>query len=209
MEAAAIDLVCHDLPLHVVPSDVGIESLKPRSCAYSLRVILRDCSLTIVWFYSRTLKSHLMLGTRPFCSRFYYLPVLDTRGSRFCVPSSNHACDEYCPHDETLRIRFLRCAQSIYFSCCYRAHLRIYLPSRMLYVFRQRLQTNTLFCCVRLLNLSRDAHLLLPYRLIVCCFNILPSSVRAIHQEITHIDSLTNHSYFVPFSTFDRRAHLD
>ena len=122
MEAAAIDLVCHDLPLHVVPSDVGIESLKPRSCAYSLRVILRDCSLTIVWFYSRTLKSHLMLGTRPFCSRFYYLPVLDTRGSRFCVPSSNHACDEYCPHDETLRISFLRCAQSIYFSCCYRAH---------------------------------------------------------------------------------------
>lgn len=106
MEAAAIDLVCHDLPLHVVPSDVGIESLKPRSCAYSLRLILRDCSLTIVWFYSRTLKSHLMLGTRPFCSRFYYLPVLDTRGSRFCVPSSNHACDEYCPHDETLRISF-------------------------------------------------------------------------------------------------------
>ena len=34
--------------------------------------------------------------------------------------------------------------------------------------------------------------------------------MRAIHQEITHIDSLTNHSYFVPFSsTFDRRAHLD
>ena len=129
MEAAAIDLVCHDLPLHVVPSDVGIESLKPRSCAYSLRLILRDCSLTIVWFYSRTLKSHLMLGTRPFCSRFYYLPVLDTRGSRFCVPSSNHACSEYCSHDETLRIRFLRCAQSIYFSCCYRAHLRIYLPT--------------------------------------------------------------------------------
>ena len=106
MEATAIDLVCHDLPLHVVPSDVAIESLKPRSCAYSLRLILRDCSLTIVWFYSRTLKSHLMLGTRPFCSRFYYLPVLDTRGSRFCVPSSNHACDEYCPHDETLRISF-------------------------------------------------------------------------------------------------------
>ena len=56
MEAAAIDLVCHDLPLHVVPADVGIESLKPRSCAYSLRLILRDCSLTIVWFYSRTWK---------------------------------------------------------------------------------------------------------------------------------------------------------
>ena len=176
METAAIDLVCLDLPQHVVFADGGIESLKPRSCAYSLRLILRDCSLTIVKIYSRTLKSHLMLGTRPFYSRFFYLPVLDTRGSRFCVRSSNHACNEYCSHDETLRISFLRYAQSIYFSCCYRAHLRIYLPLRMLYVFRQRLKTNTLFFCVRLLNLSRDAHLLLPYRLIVCCFNILPSS---------------------------------